>query len=136
MGSTILAPNGYRVTRFVAILLLVAGLCATACDSSSGVANDVLRKTVPAGDLRPTLSGPVQTGQSLQFTWEFETHLGASAYTEWLVRQLHDYRIVERDPSQLRLAKGVTGDAYLLMIALEPINTRTYVRVTFSALPD
>jgi len=128
--------TGPPIARVVATLLLVAGLSATACDSSNGVASDLLRRTVPAGDSTPTLSGPVRTGQSVQFTWEFQTHLGASAYMDWLARQLHEYRMVARDASQLRLAKGVAGDAYVLMIALEPINERTYVRITFSASPD
>jgi hypothetical protein len=71
----------------------------------------------------------------VRFTWEFETGLG-SGYADWLVQHLHEFRVVERDRSHLWLSKYIEGDAYTLRIALEPINRRTYVRVTLIASPD
>ena len=114
---------------------LIAGLSNVACDSSDRIATDILRRTIPPGDSSPLLSRPTWSGQSVRFTWEFETGVGPG-YADWLVQHLHEFRVFERDASHLWLSKYVEGEAYTLRIALEPMIQRTYVRVTLTASPD
>ena len=55
--------------------VLLAGLVSAAslsagCDSSRTTVQEILRRTIAPGDAVPTLSEPVRSGQSLQFTWD------------------------------------------------------------------
>jgi hypothetical protein len=74
----------------VSVASLIAG-----CDASRTTAQEILRRTIPPGDALPTLSDPMRSGPSLQFTWDFETHLTLSAYTAWLKEHGRSFEVVQ-----------------------------------------
>ena len=115
--------------------LLIVAILSAACDVSEALADGILRRTVPPEDARPSLSGPTRSGQSIQFTWDFQTHLTPTAYSAWLPEQLRDFELVSGDGPQLRLAKHLGGDSYRLLVTaeLDGATTRVHVQLTESA---
>ena len=118
-----------------AVLLVVASL-SVACDASEAPAEGILRRTVPHEDARPTISGPTRSGQSIQFTWDFQTHLTPTAYSAWLPEQLRDFELVPGDGPQLRLSKHLGGDSYRLLVTAESDGATTHVHVQLTESPD
>jgi hypothetical protein len=47
--------------------------------------NHIVHLVVPPGDSAPSPVGPMAEGQSLQFMWEFKTHLNPREYLAWVV---------------------------------------------------
>ena len=119
----------------LAALLVVASLSA-ACDVSEAPAEAILRRTVPKEDARPGISGPMRPGESIQFTWDFQTHLTPTSYKAWLPEQLRDFEVVSGDGPQLRLAKHSGGDSYRLLVTAESDGATTRVHVQLTESPD
>ena len=117
--------------------IVVSGFAFSVCsDASRGVAQGILSRTVPAGDTLPALSEPVRAGQSLQFNWDFETHMSVIDYAEWLKTRLKDFQVVDEHGSDLHLGKQVGGDAYRLHVTLQAATPVTRVHVQLAAAPD
>jgi hypothetical protein len=115
----------------------VGVLALAACsDASRAVAQGILRRTVPPGDTPPSLSEPVRADQSLQFTWEFETHLSTMAYADWLKAQLRDFQVVDERGSDLRFGQAVGGDAHRLHVTFQASTPMTRVHVQLVTSPD
>jgi hypothetical protein len=129
-------PSDRVACVVVAIYLGLTILGSVGCDSSRTNAGDTLRRTVPEGDSEPALAGPVWSGQSAQFTWDFETHLDAMAYTAWLAERLRDFEIVTQDSGHVLLRKYRDGDSYRIQLVLDNMNGRTRVHATLNASPD
>ena len=68
--------------------------------------------------------------------WDFETHLNAAAYVEWLPQHVRDFEIIKRESAHLLLRKYVDGDFYRLHIVLENLNGRARVHAVLTASPD
>jgi hypothetical protein len=118
----------------VAGFVSMAGL-STGCDSSRTTAQEILRRTIPPGDATPTLSAPVRSERSLQFTWDFDTHLTPAEYTAWLKRHIQDFAVVDDSRLGLSLAKHIGGDVYRLRMKTESGTgtTRVHAQLTASA---
>lgn len=115
----------------------LGGLALAACgDASRGMAQGILRRTIPSGDTVPSLSEPVRADQSLEFTWDFETHLSTMAYADWLKAQLREFQVVAESGSDLRFGQDVGGDAYRLRVTLQAATAMTRVHVQLVAAPD
>jgi hypothetical protein len=123
---------------WAATLLAMTGLVAVGCSSTAGTpAGDILRRTVPPGESVPSLSGPAWSGQSAQFTWDFDTHMSATAYSEWLTQQLRgDFQPVERDGSHLFMTKHASGDLHRLRLAFSMSGPLTHVQAVLTSAPD
>jgi hypothetical protein len=125
-----------RRTVFVACMGLM-GLSLSACDDPSrSLAQDVLSRTIPPGDPVPSLSEPVRSGQSLQFTWDFESRMDPTGYADWLKTRLGDFQVIDGRASNLHLAKQVDGDAYRLHVTLLSGTGVTGVHMQLTASPD
>jgi hypothetical protein len=117
--------------------IVLSGFAFAACgDASRGVAQGILSRTIPPGDTLPALSEPVRAGQSLQFTWDVETHMSVSDYAEWLKTRLKDFQVVEENGSDLHLGTLIGGDAYRLHVTLQAATPVTRVHVQLVASPD
>lgn len=115
----------------------LSGFVFVACgDASRGVAQGILSRTIPPGDTLPALSEPVRAGQSLQFIWDFETHMSLIDYAEWLKTQLKDFQVVDENGSDLRFGKQDGGDAYRLHVTFQAAPPVTRVHVQLVAAPD
>jgi hypothetical protein len=136
LGTACVDISLRKLAGLFVMCVILASLCASGCYSSGTIADDVLRRTVPEGDSTPVLSGPVWTGQLAQFAWDFDTHMSAPGYVEWLEQHLHDFQMVDRDRARLRLVKQGEGDAYRLQIVLDQIDGRTLVHARLFASPD
>lgn len=128
----------FRSPSLIALItaFLLLGSLWSACDLSDPPAEAILRRTVPGGDAVPSLSGPTRSGQSIQFTWDFQTHLTPTAYSAWLPEQLRDFELVSGDGPQLRLAKHLGGDSYRLLVTAELDGATTRVHVQLTESPD
>jgi hypothetical protein len=139
-SATLMRTPTVRLTVCRALLsgcIGLGGLALAACsDASRGVAQGILRHTVPPGDTVPSLSEPVRADQSLQFTWDFETHLSTMAYADWLKAQLRDFQVIAESESDLRFGQSVGGDAYRLRVTLQAATAMTQVHVQLVASPD
>jgi hypothetical protein len=123
--------------RFVLLAGLVSATGLSAgCDSSRTTELEMLRRTIPPGDAVPTLSEPVRSGQSLQFTWDFDTRLTSSKYQAWLKEHLRDFEAVQEGPFRLRLATHIGGDAYRLLMTAEPGTGTTHIHAQLTASAD
>jgi hypothetical protein len=127
-----------RAACVAAIICIgLSSLLDAGCIAIAPTAADTMRRTIPDGEAQPVLLGPVWTGPSAQFTWEFETRLSAADYIEWLVPRVRDFEVVDRQPIRLVLRKYVGGDAYQLRLTLEEgAQERTHVRGILTASPD
>ena len=119
----------------LAVVLVAACLSAT-CEVSEAPAEAILRRTVPREDARPSLSGPTKSGQSNQFTWDFQTTLTPHAYVAWLREQLRDFEVVPGEGPQLRLSKNLGGDSYRLLVTADSDKAATHVHVQLTESPD
>ena len=123
--------------RFVLLAGLVSAASLSAgCDSSRTTVQEILRRTIPPGDAVPTLSEPVKSGQSLQFTWEFDTRLTPSEYQVWLKEHVHDFEVVQESPSGLSMATHIGGDTYRLLMTADPGTGTTHIRAQLTASAD
>jgi hypothetical protein len=129
-------PSKRAACVVFAIYLGLTSLGSIGCDSSRTIAGDILRRTVPEGDSEPALAGPVWSGQSAQFTWDFETHRDAMAYTEWLAQHVRDFEIVTQDSGHILLRKYGDGDSYRIRLVLDDMNGRTRVHGILTASPE
>ncbi len=123
-------------TLFLACVGLTVLWLPACSDATATLAQEILIRTIPPGDSEPSLSEPVRSGQSLQFRWDFEGHLDATDYFNWLSSRLRDFQVVERNGSDLYMAKHVDGDAYRLHVTLESGTGVTRIHVQFTASPD
>ena len=122
--------------RFVLLAGLVSAASLSAgCDSSRTTVQEILRRTIPPGDAVPTLSESARSGQSLQFIWDFDTHLTPSEYQAWL-EHVRDFEVVQEGQSRLSLATHIGGDAYRLLITAEPGTGTTRIRAQLTASAD
>jgi hypothetical protein len=128
-----LSARGALLSAGIGLSVFALAACGNA---STGMAQGILRRTVPTGDTVPLISEPIRADQSLQFTWDFETHLSALAYADWLRAQLRDFQVVDQNRSDLRFGKYQGGDAYRLQVTIEAGTASTRVHVQLVALPD
>ena len=128
----------FRWSNLLALIgaFVLLGRLWSACDLSDTPAETILHRTVPGGDAVPTLSGPTRSGQSIQITWDFQTHLTPTAYSAWLPEQLRDFELVPGDGPQLRLSKHLGGDSYRLLVTAESDGATTHVHVQLTESPD
>lgn len=128
----------FRWSHLIALIaaFLLLGSLWSACDLSDTPAEAILRRTVPGGDAVSTLSAPTRSGQSIQITWDFQTHLTPTAYRAWLPEQLRDFELVPGDGPQLRLSKHLGGDSYRLVVTAESDGATTRVHVQLTESPD
>ena len=108
-----------RRVRRLLLGVVIVGLLGSAsllvgCDVPRATVQEILHRTIPAGDAMPGLSGAVSSGSSIQFTWEFDTHLATNDYATWLRAHLDDFQVAPLDGARLGLAKLIGGDSYRL----------------------
>ena len=117
--------------------IAIAICTSVACDRNRRTAEGILARTIPAGHQVPSLAPAPTTGTAAQFTWDFETLVTASDYIAWLKDQFRDYEIVADDAAHVRLAKVAPGDAYRLMVSLDPRGGGlTHVHAQLTIAPD
>jgi hypothetical protein len=117
---------------------LLACLALAACGSSPRQTVRAIKDaTVPAGDTADTLVDPVTERQSMRFGWEFDSHLDAARYLDWVLGQLTNigFAINQRGPNAIALTRLEGGDAYRMRIEVVR-QSPTHVRVTLTISPD
>lgn len=117
--------------------VLFACFIACACGSPYQHIRDLKDATVPAGDRAPALDEPVRSDQSLQFSWEFDSHLEPASYLEWVAAQLTKRRftVQRRDAAAVELTRIDGGDAYRMRVEVVS-SAPTHVRVGLRASAD
>ena len=120
--------------RRLVAAVVIAAYVGGSCDSPNALARDVLRRSVPPGDTVPAPSAPVRTADGVQFVWDIETQ--RTDYADWAKRQFGDFAVVRDDPTQLRLAKMVSGDACRLLFVISQRSGIAHVHVEMTERPD
>lgn len=92
---------------------------------------------MPAGDRAPSLDEPVRSDHSLQFSWDFDSHLDPETYLDWAAEQLakRGFTIQRRDVASAELTRVDSGDAYRMRVEIVS-SSPTHVRVTLRASAD
>ena len=138
-SATLMRKATLDRTASYVLLAICIGLSTAfgACsDASRRVVEDIFNRTIPPGDTVPTLSDNARASQSVEFTWEFGTHLNATEYAEWLKTRLRDFQLVKENGAELYLGKQIDGDAYRLHVTLHGEAAGTRVHVQLTASPD
>jgi len=95
------------------------------------------RKTTPPEAKVLARSGPVRSDWSVTASWEMETTLGRSEYSNWVILQLQpEFKVVRGIEAQLSLSRREDNDTHSVECKFSPVNDKLHVRVAFSARPD
>jgi hypothetical protein len=118
-------------------LLCLATIWIPACGGpSSDRAQDILKRTIPPGASMPPLSEPTRSRESLQLTWDVETQMSSTAYSDWLKTRFQDFQLVSEGGLELHLAKLTGGDAYRLHVTLQAGSGVTHAHMQLTVSPD
>lgn len=116
---------------------MLAAIVLAGCASPYPRVFHIKDVTVPAGDTSPRLADPVSEGYARRFTWEFDSHLDATGYLEWLVPRLTQdgFAVPARRGNAIAVARLDGGDAYRMSVEVSA-SPPTHVRVTLVVSPD
>ena len=127
-------PRGHVICSRVAVMSCLALL---ACGSPYQTVRAIKDATVPTGDRADSFADPVAEQQSMRFGWEFDSHLDAGSYLDWVVGQLtnRSFTLNQRGPNAIALTRLDDGDAYRMSIEVVG-QSPTHVRITLTISPD
>jgi hypothetical protein len=117
-------------------VICALGLGSASCSSPESLAVPFVQLTVPPGDAVPAVSGPVTSGQSQQFIWDFNTHLSAQEYATWVKEQTRPFETKEAGDARMLFATHIGGDSYQLVVTVDTAGGTTHVHVQLTGSPD
>lgn len=120
-----------------ALVVLIPWMFGCARASQSEAIRNLKDATVPPSDTAPALDNPAPEGQSLRYSWQFDSRFDASTYLDWVTRGFTNqgFSVRRRDASSVELTRVDGGDAYRIRIEVGGA-TPTRVQVVVRASPD
>jgi len=128
---------------FTITLLIGSGACMS-CGSDRQTdsilerhSQELVNSTVPIDSSRLVRGSAQRTTWGETASWEFDTKMSRSDYTEWATGRLRDqFRIASRTDSQLSFSENLDGDTEAITMHLVPSGGNLHVRVEVVVSPD
>lgn len=122
--------------RAVTLGLLAIGVlsCGRADPVGDAIQSAKDRSVPPGGRLSP-LYGPARDKESVTASWEVETGMAWDVYAPWVVSQLAEFHVQQRDGDVLRLSQPLHADVYMLTFRRKQADEDAKVEVAFESRP-
>ena len=121
-------------------MCVVALLClgaTTSCNAVAPFAQEIHRRTVPAGGSATTISQSHPTAASIRYEWDVRTDLTWEKYAEWIVVQLQpDFGAHRAESATMIFTRRLNGDLYRLCFEPVVVGLERHVHVTLDAAAD
>jgi hypothetical protein len=129
-------PPALGRRRAVTLGLLAIG--ALSCGQTDPVGEAIQsakdRSVPPGGRLIP-LYGPARDEESVKASWEVETRMAWDVYAAWVVSQMPEFRVRQKDGDVLSLSRPLDADVYALSSRPKEADKSAKVEVAFEARP-
>ena len=133
----------YRHVWFLVILFIVLGT-SVSCRSDrqrdtflEGHSQELVDLTVPIDSSGMVRSSVQRTTWAEKVSWEFDTKMSRTEYTDWVNGKLKDkFRVASSADSQLSFSRNLGNDTESITLHLVPSGDHLHVRVEAGISPD
>jgi hypothetical protein len=136
-------PRRYRRAWFIVTLSIGLG-AGVSCRSDRKSdpflerhSQELVDLTVPIDSSSIARSSVQRTAWAEKASWEFDTKMSRTEYTDWVNGKLEDrFRVASSTESQLSFSRNLDNDTETITVHLAPSGDQLHVRVEAGISPD